>query len=79
MAQFLVRDVPENIAAALKKRARKNGRSTEAELRAILAETVKPKGADFWKKAEKLREELRAKGYSFTDSSVLIRQDRDSR
>jgi len=79
MAQFLIRDVPENIAAAVKRRAKKNGRSTEAELRAILAETVKPKAADFWKEADKLREELRAKGYSFPDSSVLIRQDRDSR
>ena len=79
MAQFLIRDVPENVAAAVKRRAKKNGRSTEAELRAILAETVKPKAADFLKEAKKLREELRTKGYSFADSSVLIRQDRDSR
>jgi plasmid stability protein len=78
MAQFLIRDVPEPIAAALKKRAKQNGRSTEAELRVILDETLKPKSKDFWAEADRLREELRAKGYSF-DSTELVRQDRDSR
>jgi len=77
MAQFLVRDVPEDVAAALKKRAMKNGRSTEAEHRAILLEALKPKSGDFWEEAAKLREAL--KGRKFTDSAKLIRQDRDSR
>jgi len=78
MAQFLVRDVPENVAAALKKRAKKNGRSTEAELRAILAETVKPKLADFWKEADRFRKELSDRGLKF-DSAAIIREERDKR
>ncbi len=78
MAQFLVRDVPDDVAAALKKRAKKNGRSTEAELRAILAETVKPKVSEFWKEADRLRKELSDRGLKF-DSAAVIREERDKR
>jgi len=78
MAQLLVRDVPEHIAAALKERAAKNGRSAEAEHRAILEQALKPAAATFWEEAAKFRGELRARGLHF-DSAQLIRQDRDSR
>ncbi len=77
MAQFLVRDVPENVAAALKKRAKANGRSTEAELRAILVETTKPKAEDWWAEAAKLREATR--GRIFGNSADSIREERDKR
>ena len=36
MAQLLVRNLDEDLVVALRKRAAKNGRSAEAELRAIL-------------------------------------------
>jgi plasmid stability protein len=75
MAQLLVRDVPDEIASALKKRAARNGRSTEAEHRAILEENLKPGREDFWEKAAKLREELR--GRKLTNSTELLRQIRD--
>jgi plasmid stability protein len=78
MAEFLIGDVPEHIAVALTERAQQNGRSVEAELREILNLMFKPKNEDFWAEADRLREELRAKGYSF-DSTEIIRQDRDSR
>ncbi len=78
MAQFLIRDVPERIATALKVRAKKNGRSTEAELRAILAETVKPKASEFCKEADRLRKELSDRGLKF-DSAAVIREERDKR
>ena len=77
MTQLLVRDVPENVAAELKRRAKKHGRSAEAEHRAILLEALKPASDDFWQAAEKLRTEL--KGRKFTNSAKLIRQDRDRR
>lgn len=77
MAQFLVRDVPEEVAAELKRRAKKNGRSAEAEHRAILLAALKPGSDDFWTEAAKLRAAL--KGRKFTDSTKLIRQDRDRR
>jgi antitoxin FitA len=75
MAQLLVRDVPDEIASALKKRAAKNGRSAEAEHRAILEASLKPAGEDFWEGAAKLREETR--GRKLTDSTELLRQIRD--
>jgi plasmid stability protein len=79
MAQLLVRDVPEATVVALKKRAKLNGRSAEAEHRAILEGALKPPAEDFWVRAEQLRRELSESGRKFTDSTELIRQARDER
>jgi plasmid stability protein len=43
MAAVTVRNLPEETHRALKLRAAKNGRSTEAEIRVILEEAVSPK------------------------------------
>ncbi len=42
MAMLTVRNLPDDIHRALRVRAAQNGRSTEAEVREILAITVKP-------------------------------------
>jgi plasmid stability protein len=42
MAVLTVRNVPDEIHRALRLRAAENGRSTEAEVRAILAAAVNP-------------------------------------
>lgn len=42
MAVLTVRNVPDEVHRALRLRARRAGRSTEAEVRAILEATVKP-------------------------------------
>lgn len=42
MAILTVRNVPDDVHRALRVRAAKHGRSTEAEVREILAEVVKP-------------------------------------
>ncbi len=79
MAQLLVRDVPAAIAAALKKRAKKHGRSAEAEHRAILEEALKPKNEGVWAEMDRLRKELEDSGRTFADSTELLRESRDSR
>jgi len=79
MAQLLVRDISDRIVAELKKRAKRNGRSAEAEHRAILEQALKPSAADFWREADRLRNELQESGRMFTDSTKFIRQDRDRR
>ena len=79
MAQLLVRDVPDHIAAALKKRAKKHGRSTEAEHRALLEENLSPKKTDPWAEINRMRTELAESGRQFADSTQSIRDDRDSR
>jgi antitoxin FitA len=77
MAQLLVRGVPEDIAEALKRRAAEHGRSVEAEHRIILEEALRPGRKGFWERAAALREETRDR--ILTDSTELIRQDRDER
>ena len=42
MAVLTVRNVPDDVHRALRVRAAQNGRSTEAEVREILANVVKP-------------------------------------
>jgi antitoxin FitA len=79
MAQLLVRDIPEETVTALKAQAKKHGRSAEAEHRAILQEALKSKASDFWEEADRLRHELEESGRTFTDSTELIRRDRDTR
>src|SRR5579872_3962569 len=47
MASFIIRDVDERIAQALRKRAAHHGRSTEAELRVLLEEALVYKKRSF--------------------------------
>ena len=44
MAQILVRQLDEDVKAALQRRAQAHGRSTEEEVREILREAVRPRG-----------------------------------
>ena len=76
MPQLLVRNVPEETVAALKRRASANGRSVEAEHRALLEEAL-PSDVTAWlERARELR--LLTAGRKFTPSEVLIRESRDS-
>jgi plasmid stability protein len=77
MPQLLVRDVPLDVVEALKRRAAEHGRSAEAEHRIILEQSLLPGRAGFWERAAALREQTQGK--IFTDSTDLIRQDRDER
>ena len=44
MARLTIRNLPDEVHRALRVRAARMGRSTEAEVRAILEETVLPEG-----------------------------------
>jgi len=44
MAILTVRNLPDEVHRALRARAAQHGRSTEAEVRALLEEAVKPQG-----------------------------------
>lgn len=44
MPMLTVRNLPEEVHRALRARAAQHGRSTEAEVRAILEDAVKPSG-----------------------------------
>jgi plasmid stability protein len=78
MGNLLVRDVPSDIVAQLKTRARANGRSAEAEHREILRHALtRNDGAAF----EELAAQLRAltAGRQQTPSEDLLRELRDER
>lgn len=78
MAQLVVRDVDEEVAAALKARAAANGRSTEAEHRQLLRDVLAPRKQqmkDFAEAAQRLRARLSHNG----DSAAIIRDSRDQR
>ncbi|MCX7660571.1 Arc family DNA-binding protein [Caldimonas sp.] len=44
MAMLTIRNLPDEVHRALRMRAAQHGRSTEAEVRALLEEAVKPQG-----------------------------------
>ena len=77
MPQLLVRNVPQDVVEALKRRAAEHGRSAEAEHRIILEEALRAGRAGFWERAAALRAETR--GRRLTNSTKLTRQDRDER
>ena len=73
MAQLTVRKLSDEVVGALKRRAAANGRSAEAEHRAILRASLLGAEEDFATRAAALRRRLR----SSVDSSAAIRADRD--
>ncbi|QFU10374.1 hypothetical protein PARPLA_03291 [Rhodobacteraceae bacterium THAF1] len=73
MAQLTVRNVDEDIAAALKERARRAGRSAEAEHRRILqAALIETPATDFFDEAARRRVRLRE-----VDTGTLLSDDRN--
>ena len=68
----LLLDVPQHMITALERQAALHGRSLEAEHRAIIEAALR---AGFWERAAALRAETQ--GRIFSDSTELIRQDRD--
>lgn len=77
MAQVLVRNLTDKVVARLKKRAKTQGRSLQAEVKIILEEAAKDVPGEFWKEADRIREQLKRSGRTFSDSAVLIQEERD--
>lgn len=77
MAQLLVRKLNDDLVARLKARAAEHGRSAEAEHRAILEEVLGSGSSDVWARMDAFRE--KTKGRMTTDSTDLIREERDRR
>ena len=69
MSVVTVRNLPEETHRALKLRAARNGRSTEAEIRQILEDQVRPKTR------VKLGSELAAFGKRFKGLDLTIQRD----
>ena len=77
MGQILVRKLEDEVIDDLKSKAKSHGRSLEAEVRQILRD-VTERPVDSAKRMEiieKIRK--RFEGRRFSDSTELIREDRD--
>lgn len=77
MPNLLVRDVPEDVVAALKRRAASQRRSLQQEMLEILAQAAEEPAMTAAETAAAIRERLAAKGIAFGDSTPLIRADRE--
>ena len=82
MPDILVRNLSDEVLLSLKRRASGHGRSLQQELRLLLEHLVSEdddERLDALAAARELRERLRASGRVFSDSTQIIREDRDSR
>lgn len=77
MARVLVRNLDDRVVGNLKKRAEKHGRSLQAETKAILEDAARGAEVDPVLLASRVRAIF--KGRKFSDSTALIREDRDGR
>ena len=78
MAQVLVRNLDEQVVAALRRKAELHGHSLEQELRLALTSAARLTPAERVALARRVRS-LTPANIEVTDSTDLIRQDRDSR
>ena len=76
MASVTVRNLDDDVVAALKQRAKANNRSLEAELRVVLVRAVRGYDAEeFLALADRIRA-MTPKDRPQTDSVELLREDR---
>jgi plasmid stability protein len=78
MAQVLVRNLDEEIVASLRRKAELHGHSLEQELRLTLSAAARLTADERVALARRVRS-LTPSATQQTDSTDLIRQDRDSR
>lgn len=76
MTDFLIRDIEPYVLEHLRRRAKQNRRSLQAEIKSAISKSVKLNKEESLALMRKLRAEL---PYSETDSTQLIREDRDAR
>jgi antitoxin FitA len=75
MAQILVRNIDDAAIERLKKKAKKEGRSLESEVRILIEQGPKIDLDTARKIAEQIAK--KHKGKIISDSAALIREDRD--
>lgn len=77
MPDVLIRDVPERVLDALKARAERVGWTLDEELLAALVRGIDWRSQGFAERARRIREELAQRRQDWSDSTALIREDRE--
>lgn len=75
MAQILIRDLDPDVLERLKRRAKLHGRSLQGEVRTILEAAAVYSMSEARQVSEQSR--LRLKGRTMSDSTKLLREDRE--
>ena len=75
MAQILVRDLDKDVVERLKKRAKKEGRSLQSEVKSILEQAAALDMQAARQLVDAIRKKLSKR--KMKDSTVLVREDRD--
>jgi hypothetical protein len=79
MANVKIRKIPDWVVLHYQARARQAGRSLEEELRLLLTEGALRPQREFAEQARLLRRRIFDRHGILSDTTALIRQDRDSR
>jgi plasmid stability protein len=78
VSDVLIRGVPDDVLTILKRRAKENRRSLQQELLLIVETAARASDRRVASQvADDLRQLLAATGRTFTDSSRMVREDRD--
>jgi len=77
MSELVLDGLDDTILGDLRVRAARHGRTVPEEAKAILAEALAPKRTDSWAAVDAIYDRLTASGKTFTDSTELLREDRD--
>lgn len=80
MSDLLVRDIAPATVDSLRRRARRDRRSLEAETRTVLVDAAeRPTRSEAIARINAIYERLSAGGRVYSDSTEMIREGRDSR
>lgn len=77
MSELVLDGLDDTILDDLRDRAARHGRTIPEEAKAILTEALAPKRPDSWASVDAIYGRLAASGKTFTDSTELLREDRD--
>jgi plasmid stability protein len=76
MANFLIRNLDEDIARRLKEKAKANGVSVNETARQLITQGLKPSKEEAWAAADAIRKKI---GQVTGDSTDIIREWRDNK
>ncbi|MDX1947334.1 MAG: hypothetical protein SFU86_18175 [Pirellulaceae bacterium] len=77
MAALVLTNVTDGLLQELQVRAAHHRRSPEEEAAAILRDALQGSRAQDWEQVDAIHEKLGGSGRSFSDSTDLVREDRD--
>lgn len=77
MSQLTLQDIDDSLWRRLQQRAATHGQTIEAEAKTILAQTLDTAREEIWAKVDAIHARLAASGRTFSDSTDLLREDRE--